>query len=97
MQAMNTIASKPEHRQSPERDTPSRFSRNNYVALPGPNSGNRKGAGAPKGNRNARKHGRYMPSARRAAPEGARALRPVAGYGESDLVMVAAGVRPERA
>jgi len=38
---------------------PSQLSRNNYVAPKGPDAGNAKGAGAPKGNRNAWKHGRY--------------------------------------
>src|SRR5262249_49730997 len=44
--------------------TPSQLSRNNYVAPKGPNTGNAKGAGAPKGNRNARKHGGYSAEAR---------------------------------
>jgi len=39
-------------------DSPSRFSSNNYIAARGPDCGNRKGAGAPKGNRNALRHGR---------------------------------------
>jgi hypothetical protein len=33
------------------------FSTDNYVAQPGPDRGNRKGAGAPKGNRNSFRHG----------------------------------------
>ena len=35
----------------------SAFSANNYVAQPGPDRGNRKGAGAPRGNCNAFRHG----------------------------------------
>jgi len=58
---------------------PSRLSRNNYVARTGPNSGNARGAGAPKGNRNAMKHGRY--AAERKSP---RVVRSRARYRQSD-------------
>ena len=94
MRAMNMIASKPDRRQSPEKGTPSRSSWNNYVALPGPDSGNAKGAGAQKGNRNARKNGRYTGALRRRHRE-VRALcdrsREMANL---ISVMVDAGVNP---
>src|ERR1700749_3807570 len=75
-----------------EGGTPSCVSANNFIA--GPARGNRKGAGAPKGNRNARTHG--MRSAvfvarRRAARDLIRASKE---FANGTCVMVDAGVDP---